>query len=179
MTRTPVVGFAAYSGTGKTTLLRKLIPLLKGRGLQVGLIKHAHHTFEIDTPGKDSFELRKAGADRIVVASRRRWAFIAETPERDEPRVDELIPLLDDGALDLILVEGFKDADLPKIELHRPRTGVPLLCEDDDTIIAVATDEPLGEAIGVPQLDLNDVGEIADFVCARFLPARPGEPRDA
>ncbi len=169
MSSTPIVGFAAYSGTGKTTLLLKLIPVFKQRGLRLGLIKHAHHTFEIDTPGKDSYELRKAGAERIVVASRQRWALVVETPGLQEPVVEDLIPQVASAELDLILVEGFKDAELPKIEVHRPRTGAPLLCVDDDSFIALACDEPPAVEVPVPRLDLNDTVAIADFVCGRFL----------
>ena len=165
MTRAiPLLGFAAYSGTGKTTLLRRLLPLLKARGLRVGVVKHAHHSFDTDIPGKDSYELRKAGAAQMLVASRRRWALVTETASAREPRLEDALRHLDQASLDLILVEGFKAESFPKIELHRPGLGHPLLCHDDRSIIAVATDAPLAIDPGVPQLDLNRPDEIAEFM---------------
>ena len=165
MTRAiPLLGFAAYSGTGKTTLLRRLLPLLKARGLRVGVVKHAHHSFDTDIPGKDSYELRKAGAAQMLVASRRRWALVTETASAREPRLEDALRHLDQASLDLILVEGFKAESFPKIELHRPGLGHPLLCHDDRSIIAVATDAPLAIDPGVPQLDLNRPDEIAEFI---------------
>ena len=122
-----MLGFVAFSGTGKTTLLKQLIPILKARGLHLALIKHTHHQFDIDTPGKDSYELRQAGAEQVMVASRRRWALMVETPnQNDDPPLESLIDHLDTKALDLILVEGFKHAAVPKIELHRPILNKPL-----------------------------------------------------
>jgi molybdopterin-guanine dinucleotide biosynthesis protein B len=165
MTRAiPLLGFAARSGTGKTTLLCRLLPLLTARGLRVGVVKHAHHDFDTDIPGKDSYELRKAGAAQMLVASRERWALVAETPHAREPRLEEAMRHLDRSALDLILVEGFKADPFPKIELHRPGLGQPLLCRNDRTIIAVATDAPLAADPGVPRLDLNRPDEIAEFM---------------
>ncbi|MFL6712642.1 MAG: molybdopterin-guanine dinucleotide biosynthesis protein B, partial [Sulfurifustis sp.] len=114
--RPPILGIAAYSGTGKTTLLRKILPQLRGRGLRVAVVKHAHHSFDTDVPGKDSYELRKAGAVQMLVASRHRWALITETGDANEPRLDELLGQLDQSNLDLILVEGFKAEAFPKIE---------------------------------------------------------------
>lgn len=165
-TACPVIGFAAFSGTGKTTLLTKLLPALRERGLRVGMIKHAHHSFDIDQPGKDSYQLRKAGAEQILVASRRRWALIAETPQREEdPDLAELLAHLDTSSLDLVLVEGFKHVRFPKIELHRPALGHPLLVADDESVIAVATDIPLRiPRAGVARLDLNAPDAIADFI---------------
>jgi len=160
----PLLGFAAYSGTGKTTLLRRLLPLLKARGLRVGVVKHAHHGFDTDIPGKDSYELRKAGAAQMLVASRRRWALVTETSNAHEPRLEEMLRRLDQSSLDLILIEGFKAETFPKIELHRPGLGHPLLCRHDGSIIAVATDVPLAVDPGVPQLDLNRPHEIAEFI---------------
>jgi len=160
----PLLGFAAYSGTGKTTLLRQLLPLLKARGLRVGVVKHAHHSFDTDIPGKDSYELRKAGAAQMLVASRRRWALVTETASAREPRVEEMLRHLDQASLDLIVIEGFKAESFPKIELHRPSLGHPLLCHDDRSIIAVATDTPLAIDPGVPQLDLNRPPEIVEFM---------------
>lgn len=161
----PVLGFVAYSGSGKTTLLKKLIPLLKAHGLHLALIKHTHHQFDIDTPGKDSYELRQAGAEQVMVASGRRWALMVETPNQDDdPKLDNLIQHMDTSALDLILVEGFKHAAIPKIELHRPTLNKPLLCREDSDIIAVACDANLDQQINVPLLDLNNPASITDFI---------------
>lgn len=159
----PVLGFAAYSGTGKTTLLIKLLPLLKKQGLRVAMIKHAHHDFDIDTPGKDSYELRKAGADQVLVASNYRRALITETPKANEPMLEHLIEDLNLNGVDLILVEGFRHLDFPKIELHRSSTGKSLIYPDDSAIIAVASDESI-DTNGLPALDLNDPRDIVDFI---------------
>jgi molybdopterin-guanine dinucleotide biosynthesis protein B len=153
----PIVGFAAFSGTGKTTLLKELLPLLSARGLRVGVVKHAH-------PGKDSYELRKSGAAQMLIASRSRWALVVERAMDREPRLDEVLLELDQAALDLILVEGFKDEQFAKIELHRPSLRRPLLFPDDDAIIAIATDTPLDDTRRLPQLDLNRPEEIAAFI---------------
>ena len=165
----PIIGFAAYSGTGKTTLLVKLLPILKRRGLRIGVIKHAHHTFDLDVPGKDSFELRKAGADQTLVASRRRWALMVETADNEsDPGVEELVARLHDEDLDLVLVEGFKLSSLPKIELYRTTSRRPLRCTRDPTVIAVAADGPLTEAVDCPVLDLNVPQSVAEFICQYF-----------
>jgi len=161
---TPVLGFAAYSGTGKTTLLRQLIPLLKEQGLRIGLVKHAHHAFDPDTPGKDSYELRKAGASQVLVASHQRWALFTEREQVAEPLLQEELQRLDHERLDLILVEGLKHERFPKIELHRPALGKPLIYPEDQDVIALATDAALPQAPGVPLLDLNDPAAIAEFV---------------
>lgn len=166
---TPVLGFAAYSGTGKTTLLVKLLPLLKARGLRIGLIKHAHHEFDVDKPGKDSYELRKAGADRVLVASRRRWALMVELEEEENPRLEDLLARIAGDGVDLILVEGFKRVAFPKIELYRPSLGYPAMHPQDPSIVAVATDERLTEPIPLPVLDLNQPPAIADFIVTRCL----------
>jgi molybdopterin-guanine dinucleotide biosynthesis protein B len=160
----PVLGFAAWSGTGKTTLLVQLLPRLRAAGLRIGMIKHAHHSFDVDTPGKDSYELRKAGAEQMLVASQRRWALMGELNQPHEPQLAELLARLDREDLDLILVEGFRAVSFPKIELHRPSIGKPLLHLRDDSIIAVASDAPLDTV--VPVLDLNRPDEIAAFVLA-------------
>ncbi|HXX82869.1 MAG TPA: molybdopterin-guanine dinucleotide biosynthesis protein B [Casimicrobiaceae bacterium] len=162
--RAPVIGFAAISGTGKTTLLLSLIPLLTARGLRVGLIKRAHHSFDTDKPGKDSYELRKAGASQVLVGSDRRWALVVENEQPSEPDPFDLLGKLHTDALDLILIEGFKASPLPKIELHRPVLGHPLLAATDPYIIAVATDEPHRVHVHVPLLDLNDPADIAEFI---------------
>lgn len=162
--RLPILGFAAFSGTGKTTLLVKLLAVLRARGYRVGVVKHAHHSFEIDKPGKDSYELRKAGAVQTLVGSRRRWALVAETEDEREPRLDDLLRHLDQDVLDFILVEGFKAERFPKIELHRPNLGRPLLHPDDDSIVAIACDAFLPVKTSLPLLDLNQPESIADFV---------------
>ena len=160
----PIVGFAAFSGTGKTTLLKELLPLLRARGLRVGVVKHAHHSFDVDHPGKDSYELRKSGAAQMLIASRTRWALVVELAREREPRLDEVLLELDQAALDLILVEGFKDEHFPKIELHRSGLRRPLLFPADDAVIAVASDAPLDDTRQLPQLDLNRPEEIAAFI---------------
>jgi len=165
----PLVGLAAGSGTGKTTLLIKVIPLLKARGLRVALIKRAHHTFDTDKPGKDSYELRKAGASQVLVGSDHRWALVVENDAPKEPTLTELLEKLHLDALDLVIVEGFKMASIPKIEIHRPSLGQPLLAAGDPYIIAVATDVSDSVRIGIPVLDLNRPEEITDFICQRFV----------
>ncbi len=159
----PVLGFAAFSGTGKTTLLIRLIPFLEQRGVRVALVKHAHHDFDIDKPGKDSYELRKAGARQVLVASERRSALITDYPERREPRLEDLVAQLALDTVDLVLVEGFRHLPFPKIELHRPSLKHPLLCHEDGSIIAVATDSPV-DTDPLPRLDLNRAAMIGEFV---------------
>ena len=174
----PLLGFAAYSGTGKTTLLAQVIPVLKERGIRVGVLKHAHHTFEIDYPGKDSHTLRKAGACQTLIASSKRWALVTETPFNDEhPVLNDMLSHLDQSQLDLILVEGFKDEVHPKIELHRPAhekdRNRPFIHEVMPNIIAIASDEPVTPKIDIPQLDLNNIDQIIEFVIG-FTNATPG-----
>lgn len=171
----PVVGFAAYSGTGKTTLLVSLLRLFTAQGLRVGIVKHAHHTFEIDYPGKDSYELRQAGASQVLVGSRQRWALMADMREPSSDALAFHLNHLDRSSLDLVLVEGFKPESIPKIELHRPSLGKPLLFPGDPDIIAVATDAPLAEMPHIPVFDLNAPQAIADFIIDRFKPARQTE----
>ena len=165
----PLLGFVAYSGTGKTTLLKKLIPMLVEINIRIGIIKHAHHEFDIDVPGKDSYELRKAGADQVLVASSQRWALMVETSGLDEARLDDLVKQLDRSKLDLILVEGFKNVHYPKIECHRPSQGHELMCLEDKSIIAIATDQPLSKQLSIPQLDLNKPEEIVKFIQDEIL----------
>jgi molybdopterin-guanine dinucleotide biosynthesis protein MobB len=159
----PVLGFAAFSGTGKTTLLKQLLPLLRNAGIRVSMIKHAHHDFDIDKPGKDSYELRKAGARQVLIASDRRRALITEYETPCEPRLQELVEQIDIGACDLVLVEGFRHVPFNKIELHRPSLERPLLFPNDDSVIAVASDAPIDTGT-LPLLDINDVGAIAKFI---------------
>ncbi len=166
----PLLGFVAFSGTGKTTLLKQLIPLLKQQNLKIGLIKHAHHHFDIDIPGKDSYELRKAGAEQVLVASQQRWAMITETPmQESDPALDKMLAHLDQPELDLILVEGFKHATFPKLELHRPALGHPLLFPHDADILAIATDAPLHRKTTLPVLDINQPKAIAEFILQHSL----------
>lgn len=172
----PILGFAAFSGTGKTTLLLQLLPLLKARGLRVGMVKHAHHTFEVDHPGKDSYELRKSGAAQTLIASRQRWALMVERLREADPPLDEVLLELDQAALDLILVEGFKQEPYPKIELHRPSLARPLLYPRDGNIVAVATDGPLEPDVPVPVLDLNDPHAIGDFIETAIVAPHPLRP---
>nr|WP_260293479.1 molybdopterin-guanine dinucleotide biosynthesis protein MobB [Sedimenticola hydrogenitrophicus] len=160
----PVLGFAAYSGTGKTSLLKKLLPLLQGQGLRIGMVKHTHHDFDIDQPGKDSYELRKAGASQMLIASGRRWALMVETETREDPVLQEMIDQLDQANLDLILVEGFKHVAFPKIELHRSALGKPLLYPKDPAIVAFACDGTPPDGLPLPLLDLNEARQIADFI---------------
>ncbi len=167
--RVPVLGFAAYSGTGKTTLLKQLLPLLGRNGMRIGMIKHAHHSFEVDTPGKDSYELRKAGASQMLIASRQRWALMVDHEERAEPDLQDMVDQMDQERLDLILVEGFKHERFPKIELSRSALGKPFLFVDDPSVIAVATDAELPVPTHLPVLDINDVDQIAAFVRDRVL----------
>jgi len=161
----PLLGFSAFSGTGKTTLLRQLIPTLKAQGIEVAVIKHAHHNFDIDVPGKDSYEIRQAGAGQVLVASNQLMALMeVQASEQVEPNLIDLIPRLNLTNLDIILVEGFKHEVMPKIELYRPSLTKPLLYPDDANIIAIASDAALNETTTIPQLDLNNITEITTFI---------------
>lgn len=173
--RLPVIGFVAPSGSGKTTLLKQLVPMLRDRGLRIGYLKHAHHRFDIDVPGKDSYELRAAGARQVLLASQRRWALQSEPvePGRD-PELGEMLQRFDADRLDLILVEGFKHAAYPKIEIYRPALGQPPLYPQDPDILALVTDRDLPGADHPPRLPLDDPAAVADFVqgyLATWVPA--------
>lgn len=160
---TPIIGFAAYSGTGKTTLLTGVIPLLNKAGLRIAIIKHSHHDFELDQPGKDSYELHHAGSSQTLLTSKYRSALIHENKPLKEPSLKEVIRQLDHSCIDLILVEGFRhEPGLPKIELHRPILGKPLLHMQDKNIIAIASDAPVKASL--PVLDLNSPAEITEFI---------------
>ncbi len=166
----PILGFSAWSGTGKTTLLRQLIPALKNRGLRVSVIKHAHHHFDLDFPGKDSYELRKAGATQTVICTATRMAMISEFDDpAEEPELHEIVASLDTGKVDLVLVEGYKDEKFPKVELHRAELGKPYLHPEDANVIAIACDADPGTGTGIPVLDINDIEAIAQFICDEFL----------
>jgi len=155
-----IFGLAGWSGSGKTTLLVALIPELVARGLSVSTIKHAHHEFDIDQPGKDSWRHRQAGASEVMVASSRRWALMRELRAAPEPSLDELVTRM--SPVDLLLVEGFKFHPHPKLEVHRPAVGKPFLYPDDPHIVAIASDTAL--AVPLPLLPLTDAGAIAEFI---------------
>lgn len=159
----PVLGFAAYSGTGKTTLLVKLLSLMRQQGLRIALIKQTHHDFEVDKPGKDSYELRKAGASQVMLASDKRCAVITEYDEPKEPDLAELISQLDLINIDMVMVEGFKHYPFAKIELHRPDTGKGLLFPEDDSVIAVVSDGDI-QTGGLPLLNINAPEEVMEFI---------------
>ena len=165
----PVLGFAAFSGTGKTTLLEQLIPLLTRQGLKIGLIKHGHHDFDIDKPGKDSYRLRQAGASPLMIVSSHRRVIITEIIPPQDPRLHDQLQLFDPTGLDLVLVEGFKSEHFPKIELHRPTLGHPLLYPHDPDIIAIASDSPLVVPHYLPQLDINQPYLVCHFITQQFL----------
>ncbi|MCU7916065.1 MAG: molybdopterin-guanine dinucleotide biosynthesis protein B [Candidatus Thiodiazotropha sp. (ex Gloverina cf. vestifex)] len=180
----PLIGFSAFSGTGKTTLLKKLLPILSDKGLRIVMIKHAHHQFEIDHPRKDSYELRKAGAVKTLVASRRRMALVIEFGEdHPEPTLRETLTTLDPDGIDLVLVEGFKREDFPKIELYRVSLGKPLLCRKDPHIIAIASDTTLSDVPAeLPQLNLNKPEDVAGFIqnyLHQFEGKKPHDPPSA
>ncbi|KAF0166096.1 MAG: molybdopterin-guanine dinucleotide biosynthesis protein B [Rhodocyclaceae bacterium] len=158
-------GLAGYSGSGKTTLLEALIPRLTATGLRVSLIKHAHHRFDIDHPGKDSYRLREAGCAEVLLISEQRWVLMHELRGAPEPSLDEQIARFSE--CDLVLVEGFKYTPIPKLEVHRPSVGKPLIAGSGvETIVAIATDEPgvVAQQTKLPVLDLNDRDAIADFI---------------
>lgn len=168
----PVIGFSAFSGTGKTTLLKRVLPLLRAQDLRIGVIKHAHCSFDIDHPGKDSYELRHAGADKMLIISSQRMAVVHEFREQmtAEPTLEQALAEINSVNLDLILVEGFKAAHFPKIELHRPERGKPIMYPNDSDIIAFAsnvTADALNidpEKSSITYLNLNQPGDITDFI---------------
>jgi molybdopterin-guanine dinucleotide biosynthesis protein B len=156
-----IFGLAGWSGSGKTTLMSALIPEFVSRGVTVSTVKHAHHTFDIDQPGKDSWRHRQAGAREVMVASDHRWALMHELRDHPEPSLDELVRRM--SRVDLVLVEGFKRHAHPKIEVYRRSVGKPLLHPDDPFVVAIAADEILRE-FSVPWLSLSDAGAIAGFI---------------
>lgn len=165
----PILGFIAPSGTGKTTLLKTLISLFKMNNYRLAVIKHSHHDFEIDKPGKDSHELRMAGAEKMLVASKHRWALISENVDQDnEVDLNTLLKNLDQAGLDLILVEGFKHEHFPKIEIFRPSHKSSRLAESNPDVIAVATDAESIIPDETPCLDLNNPEEIQQFIIRYF-----------
>lgn len=166
-----VMGLAGWSGAGKTTLLAKLIPELVGRGVRVSTIKHAHHNFDVDKPGKDSWVHREAGATEVLVTSANRFALMRELRGAPEPSLGELIAKL--APVDLILIEGFKRGPHPKLEIWRAANGKPFLHPEDPTIVAVAADEGSAD-VPLPVLGLDDIMRIADLVMAEARPFQNG-----
>jgi molybdopterin-guanine dinucleotide biosynthesis adapter protein len=160
-----IFGVAGWSGSGKTTLITALIPEFVSRGLSVSTLKHAHHSFDIDQPGKDSWRHRQAGACEVMVTSQNRWALMHELRGAPEPSFDELVRRM--SPVDLLLVEGFKWHPHPKIEVYRPALGKPLLHPEDSFVVAVASDEVLAE-LPLPCLPLSDASAIANFVLAHL-----------
>jgi molybdopterin-guanine dinucleotide biosynthesis protein B len=159
--RMKVFGFAGFSGSGKTTLIEQLIPRFVLRGIRVSLIKHAHHSFDIDRPGKDSYRHREAGASEVLITSAQRWVLMHELRDGPEPGLEDQLQRL--SPCDLVLVEGFKRAAIPKIEVHRPALGNSLLHPQDTNIVAVACDGLVDTRL--PVLDLNDPDAITAYIC--------------
>ena len=162
-----VIGLAGWSGSGKTTLITKVIPVLAARGLKVATVKHAHHDFDTDQPGKDSWLHRRAGASEVGIVSARRWAIVHELGQEAEPQLMEVLGKL--SPVDLVIVEGFKRHAHPKLEVYRAAVGKPLMQPDDPHIVAVASDGPVPQAC-VPVVGLDDVDAVADIMLARAAP---------
>jgi molybdopterin-guanine dinucleotide biosynthesis adapter protein len=159
-----IIGIAGFSGSGKTTLIEKLIPHLVRDGLRVSLVKHAHHEFDVDQPGKDSHRHRHAGCSEVLVSSSKRWALMHELRGAAEPTLQELLKHV--SPCDLVIIEGYKGEPIPKIEVHRRAGHTPLLYPQDPQVVAVATDEPLDTSL--PQLDIDDAEDVARFIL-KFL----------
>lgn len=153
-------GFAGYSGSGKTTLIEQVIPRLTARGMKVSLIKHVHHQFDIDKPGKDSYRHREAGCTQVLLTSNQRWALMHELRGGPEPTLEQQLALL--APCDIVLVEGFKSTPLPKMEVYRRERGAPPLYPTNASIVAVACDSPLDTDL--PQLDINDPDAVTAFI---------------
>jgi molybdopterin-guanine dinucleotide biosynthesis protein B len=161
-----VFGFAGFSGVGKTTLIEQLLPILIGEGVRVSVIKHAHHDFDIDRPGKDSYRHREAGAYEVLITANKRWVLMHELRDEAEPTLEDQLSKL--SPCDLVIVEGFKRANIPKIEIWREANGKPMLHPQDPNIVAVACDTAI-ECRGLPALPLNDPASIAQFILKRFV----------
>ena len=156
-----IFGLVGWSGSGKTTLVANLVPELMGRGLTVSTMKHTHHNFDIDKPGKDSHQHRLAGATEVLLTGSKRWALLHENRDAPEPSIDDLLARMEE--VDLVLIEGFKSHKHQKMEVHRPAVGKPLLCPEDPTIVAVASDVELPD-VTLPVIGLENVAAIADFI---------------
>ena len=165
--RMRIVGLAGWSGSGKTTLIAKVLPVLIGRGLKVSTLKHAHHGFDLDKPGKDSFMHRAAGASEVLISSAKRWAVLHELRDEAEWTMPALLSKI--TPVDLVLVEGFKRENFPKVEVYRAANGKPLLHGEDRYIVAIASDTPLPTA-PLPVVDLNDVEAVADALLQYATP---------
>jgi molybdopterin-guanine dinucleotide biosynthesis adapter protein len=161
-----VFGLAGWSGSGKTTLMTQLLPALLARGVSVSTVKHAHHAFDVDQPGKDSYRHREAGATEVMISSERRWALMHELRGDAEPPLAELLSHM--SPVDLVIVEGFKRAAIPKIEVYRAVVGKKLLAPEDSDIVAVASDLPVAGLGALPRFALDDAGAIADFIIAHL-----------
>ena len=162
-----IIGFAAFSGTGKTTLIKKIVSILSKR-FTVSVIKHAHHDFDLDHPGKDSYEIRKSGAENILISSEKRWALIHENKKNKELTLENLLDILENINSDIVLVEGFKKENFPKIELFRKEIGKDLLFYNDKNIIAFATDSNMDIDGNIEKLDINEPQQIVDYII-KFL----------
>jgi molybdopterin-guanine dinucleotide biosynthesis protein B len=167
-----IIGLAGWSGSGKTTLITKLIPRLTARGISVSTLKHAHHGFDLDQPGKDSFFHRAAGASEVIISSANRWAILHEL--RGQPEWDLAALMGKMSPVDLVLVEGFKRDAFPKLEIHRIANGKPLIHPEDPHIVAVASDSAVSAAL-VPVIDLNDIEAIADLLLKHAVPVAPAK----
>ncbi|MDA9498181.1 molybdopterin-guanine dinucleotide biosynthesis protein B [Bradyrhizobium sp. CCBAU 11357] len=170
-----VIGLAGWSGAGKTTLLTRLIPHFNAQGLRVSVIKHAHHQFDVDVPGKDSWRHREAGAAEVLVASSKRWALMHELRGAAEPRLPELLEKL--SAVDLVVVEGFKREPHRKIEVHRAANGKPLLFPDDPGIAGIATDTAIETRL--PTVHLDDIPAVAALLLRAAMPVEEAVARSA
>src|SRR5437588_783846 len=162
-----MIGLAGWSGSGKTTLLKRLIPRIIARGLTVSTLKHAHHAFDIDQPGKDSHSHRMAGATEVLIGSARRWALVHELRGADEPPLGALLEKL--APVDLVIIEGYKRAPHPKLEVHRAAVGKPLIAPDDPAVVAVAADVPLPQ-LKVPLVELDDIDAVVDILIRHAAP---------
>ena len=162
-----IIGLAGWSGSGKTTLITKVLPVLIGRGHKVSTLKHAHHGFDLDKPGKDSFMHRAAGASEVIISSAKRWAVLHELRDEDEWNMPELLKKI--TPVDLVLVEGYKRESFPKIEVYRAENGKPLLQGEDGYIVAIASDTPMPD-VKVPVIDLDDIEAVADALLKYAVP---------
>ena len=168
-----VFGFAGYSGSGKTTLIENVIPVLVSQGLRVSLVKHAHHTFDVDQPGKDSYRHRQAGASEVMLTSAKRWILMHEVADQPEPELPEQLRRM--SPCDIVLIEGFKKQPIPKLEIHRKAHGVPFLYGDDPHIVGIATDEQFDTEL--PLFRLDDYVALAEFVLEKAAEVEPDRER--